>query len=242
MWVPRELVEVVARGLREAQKALDREQAVYGLDGLAELELHPVIEQVIAGAGIPLVREQPYPGNVSRRLKRTARERCDLVLLPPGVEVLGDPVARLKELDRARETLFAGQAEAMLQAEPVAGPEDAFWLEVKVVGQHTLTHGVCGPNGAYGGELAAALADLAKIARDPVIRFGGLLLVLFNDSDATAQHDLRALTHRALDRDLPTSVPDHEGFAISDRIGNARCTVAIFPARCTLWMAGTDSD
>jgi hypothetical protein len=118
-------------------------------------------------------------------------------------------------------------------APQVATAEDAFWLEVKLVGQFCHTDGVPGPNGQYGSELTRAITqDVRKLAADPEVLHAGLLLVLLTDSEGTARHDLVVATERALARRAPVRLPMLEGFDIGDRIGNRRVTLAMFePSR-----------
>ncbi|MCW5755160.1 MAG: hypothetical protein KIT24_10690 [Phycisphaeraceae bacterium] len=227
MWSTVELLEAIAAGLGEHERALAREQAVYGLDALSEVELHPLIASSLERSGWQVVRECVYPGDAE--VKRSARDRCDLVLAPEGASGVRDPV---RERQLSEGTLFA---ECPTRGEE-ADAEDAYWLEVKTVGQWGLTHGVCCANAGYAAELRGLVEDLGKLGRDPVIRFGGVLVVLFTETEAAGAHDLDVVVHQALDRGLPAGVPERSGFAMTDRLGNAWCTVAIVPARCTRWM------
>ncbi len=214
--------------------ALDGEQAVRGLDALSEVEFHPLLAQAFVGMGLGVAREAVYPGQIelaSRvRARRAERERCDLVLLPlPGAS-LRDPVRERIHRDEELGTLFGSLAPT--PHEDRIAPEDAFWLEIKVVAQFAYTNGWTGPNRAYASELTRALADLPKIARDPSIHRGGLLLIAFTRDRATAEHDLGVLRERAIERDEPMRPPVHVSFHIGDRIGNAACTLWLAPARC----------
>jgi hypothetical protein len=214
------------------------EQAVHGLDALSEVELHPLLAGAFGAAGFGVKREWPYPGVVEKRPKYSARNRCDVVLMGAGQELL-DPVAELLETDKAAGTLFesvattdvAGATKTLAGAQcQVCQACDAFWMEVKVVGQYTYTLGVPGPNRAYGSELTGSLrVDLAKIGADSALRWAGLLLVLFTDEKETADHDLMVALHRSLDQGLSFSAPLVEAFEIPDRIGNRVCSVAMVP-------------
>jgi hypothetical protein len=228
MWDYRELVRIAREGLEGYSRAGAVEQAVYGLDALSEVELHPLLASAFEGAGLGVRREWPYPGDVEKRQKLGARSRCDLVLTGAGEELL-DPVAELLETDKAAGTLFEA-APTLTQAGPRRFAGDALWMEVKVVGQYTYTLGVPGPNRAYGSDLTGSLAiDLAKIAADSALRWAGLLLVLFTDERETADHDLMVALHRALDKGLSFSAPLVEAFEIPDRVGNRVCSVALVP-------------
>lgn len=168
------------------------------------------------------------------------RQRCDLVLTPaPGLTV-ADPVRRAKlARSRRREvagTLFEGlaasQPAAAGGADPAAiPPEDAFWLEVKLVGQYCYEAGVPGPNRTYASQLVrGSAADLAKLAKDPHIQDAGLLIILFSETPEIAEHDLVVAMHRCLDRGVAASTPLTASFHITDRIGNHACTVALIRA------------
>lgn len=226
MWSPDQLLALARRGLEAAERRAVEAQDVHGLDARREVELHPVLAEGFRAGGLGVLREQPYPGEVQRRAKRPSRDRCDLVLLPRPSLRLADPVSYLIESDRDAATLFAGIAPP---PDPTrVGPEDAYWLEVKAVGQFTYTDGVPGENRAYGTELVRGLCDdLAKLAQEAFIHAGGVLLIHFTRTDDVAAHDLDAAMHRVLDRGLPVRSPRREMFTISDRIGNAGCSVAL---------------
>jgi len=185
------------------------------------------------------------------------RQRCDLVLIePPGVR-LDDQLLQQKAVRKrkraAEGTLFESLAVAEaengatgpefrgtrgLASDPRATqglavrPEDAFWLEVKVVAQHGLTDGVLGPNRSYAAELSRGpIADLAKLAADERVVHAAALVVLFTDTQATAQHDLSILLHKCLDRELPVCSPVLRHVPVLDRLGNAVCTVCLVGVR-----------
>lgn len=228
MWRPEQIADIAAAGLQERSEALRLEQAVRGLDALQEVQFHPLLADAFAGAGLGVAAEFPYPGPAGRRPRRSERERCDLVLTPsPEVGIL-DPVAELKYRDEAEGGLF--DPEVVAEAYPGIPPEEAYWLEVKVVGQYCFSAGVPGPNRTYASELlTTSAADLTKLSREPRIRHGALLLVLFTADEATARHDLTAFMHRCLDRELPVQSPSKAGFAIPDLIGNTVCTATVVP-------------
>lgn len=125
----------------------------------------------------------------------------------------------------APEVSGAEEARGGLLAAPVSAA-DAFWLEVKVVGQFCYTSGVPGPNGTYASQLVRGVgADIRKLRDDPSIVRGAALLVLFAADELVASHDLLALSHRCIDAGLPIRSPLAAGFAIPDRIGNQWCAV-----------------
>lgn len=232
MWNPDHIAQIAAASLRKRAQDLAAEQAVRGLDALAELALHPLLATGFGEAGFGVFREHPYPGEVHRRPRHAERERCDLVLaLTPGLAII-DPVARLKAQDAAAGTLFADAAPEMLAAEAGIDPADAFWIEVKIVGQFTFTHGVPGPNRTYSGELLRiGSSDVPKLAREARIQWAGVLLILFSQDERTAKHDLGVFFTRCVERNLPIREPSITGFDIPDLIGNSRCSVLLLPVR-----------
>lgn len=244
MWIDEEIISIATDVLAAAEESLRAEQAVYGLDALTELQLHPTLARAYQAAGFGVLREQPYPGIVRRRFQQ--HDRCDLVLLPERADALAMPVEESRR--RARRARAEQPALWSEPAEPEktdgaaaprgVDPADAYWLEFKTLGQFTFTHGVPGPNPAYASGLRTALDDLSKLAADATLRRGGLLVVLFTADEATATHDLRVLAERALARDIPMSSPLVRTITIQERIGNATCALALFPARCTKWIEG----
>lgn len=231
MWSVDEILRHCARSLTEQASRADAEQAVRGIDALAELDIHPILQNGLEAAGFGLWPEHPYPGQPQNRPQHRERERCDLVLVEEPGLALADPLAAVLERDQLEQTLFAGLADERPNARAV-GPDDAFWLEVKVVGQYSFVENVPGPNRSYSSQLVQGPAtDIAKLARDEMICHGAVLLVLFTESEEVAKHDLNAMVHRCLDKDLPVSAPIVEHFEITDRIGNRCCSVALIRVR-----------
>lgn len=168
------------------------------------------------------------------------RQRADLVLLPTGANSLRDVVTTRKAARRTRDegagTLFdahATQAAAAIESGSAndprsAAPEDAFWLEVKVVSQFAYTCGVPGPNATYASDLRRGLSqDLAKLAADRHIHTGAALLIHLAQDRVTAEHDLGLLMHALVDRGLPIQPPASVSIDIQERIGNSVCTLAL---------------
>lgn len=227
MWRPDQIADLAAAALQRRGDELRLEQAVRGLDALSEVEFHPLLADGLAAAGFGVALEFPYPGQPRRRPRFSERERCDLVLTPtPELAVL-DPVALVRQEDEAAGTLFGG-----VPAPPPPGipPDEAYWIEVKLVGQFCFSNGVPGPNRTYASELLTnAAKDIPKLARDPVIRHAALLIILFTADRPTADHDLAAFMHRCLDRELPVGSPSLARFTIPDLIGNTHGTIAMVP-------------
>ncbi|MFI4897759.1 MAG: hypothetical protein ACIARR_08030 [Phycisphaerales bacterium JB059] len=231
-WSGRELVEIAAQTLRDRDAALREEQAVFGLDAMDEVALHPVLGAGFRGAGLGVHPEQVYAGSVEARAARRERERCDLVLAGDPEARLLDPVAELVEIDRASGTLFEPVAETMVPEGAVVEPGEAYWLEVKAVAQVAYVSGTPGPNRAYASQLVGGPgADIVKLAREPTIRHGGAMVILFAQDVETGEHDIAQMFHALLDRDLPISETVWEGFEIEDRAGNGACVVALAGVR-----------
>jgi hypothetical protein len=244
VWTPETLatviVECCARGLQRRRDELTAEQAVRGIDALSEREIHPLLRGALGAAGLGVFAEVPYPGQPGTRPRHAERLKCDIVITEsPALPVI-DPVAELKTIDAAEGTLFAAAAGAIARgSRRGVAPGDAFWLEVKSVGQHCYTAAVPGPNRSYSSELLGVVpTDVPKLAADATIRHAGLLLVLFTETDEVAEHDVAVLMHRCLDRGLPVAWPATERFAIPDLIGNRRCTLSLVPVRTVAWSGG----
>ena len=206
-WSTAEMADALEAGLRARAAADDAEGAVYGFDALDELGLHPLLAGALEAAGWGVWREQRYPGHRHKR-KKSEGLRCDLVLTEGGLPLRDPEVAG---------TLFGGQ--------PAAEVEEAFWLEVKTVAQFE----VGGAFGRYSAELLnPVMKDVRKVGGDGVIRHGGLVLVLFTANEEVATHDLRVWHGRCLDKGLAVGLPAVRGFAITERIGNGWCAVAVF--------------
>lgn len=209
-WFPADIADAVEAGLRARAAADDAAQAVYGIDALDELGLHPLIAEAIAAEGYGVWPEQRYPGHW-HKTKKSHGLRCDLVLTRDGLP-LRDP--------EIKDTLFDATA--------AEDAEAAYWLEVKTVAQFETS----GAFKRYSAELLQPVAkDVQKIWSDGVIRHGGLLIALFTQSQEVAEHDLAAWHERCLRKGYPVGPPAVRGFAINDRIGNAWCAAAVFGVR-----------
>lgn len=208
VWHPFEIVNAVEAGLRGAAGGADLEQAVYSIDALDELGLHPVIERGLKGAGFGVWREQRYPSQRTGKRGSEGR-RCDMVLTEDG--------RLLAELE-PEPTLFDPPDAVAL--------EDAYWLEIKTVAQHTTE----GPFPHYARELLSPVAqDIKKLYGDGKIAHAGLLLVLFNEDQRTAEHDIVAWYNRCRAKLVPVLSPVTRGFALRDRLGNGWVSVSLFP-------------
>ncbi|MBL8762699.1 MAG: hypothetical protein JNM07_00330 [Phycisphaerae bacterium] len=241
MWNAEELLDATAGALRGLESRLSLEQAVYGMDAKDEVELHAEVAAGFLAAGFGVHREQPYPGEWRRKKGRRRelpegpeRLRCDLVLAAAdGAVEIADPLKAARGAEEARAaaagTLFEGRVGEEVSA-PSTGidPSAAYWLELKVVGQHSYRAGVPGPNRTYTSELLRGpTRDLTKLCNDREIVNGGVMVLHFGADERIASHDLARLMERCLDRELPIRSPSRRVVPIADRIGNAVATVLL---------------
>jgi len=207
-WSVADIADALEAGFAKENDRLAGEQAVYGLDALDEVALHPVIARAFAEAGYGVHREKRYPAD-RRKRRESEGERCDFVFTPDG--------RALAEPDRAG-TLFDPADAAPL--------DEAFWLEVKVAWQFTIE----GPNPRYSAQmLSVARRDVAKLAKDPQILHAGLCLIAFVQDEQIAKHDLAVWYERYVERGLPVGFPSRRLTPISNRIGNGVAAVAVSP-------------
>lgn len=245
MWDARVIVEAVCRGLAGAERSRGVEQSPFGIESLAESEVHPLIADGLRAEGFGALREQPYPGEwVSKKGRRRAlpdesqRNRCDIVITPRAGLRLADRLSEAKKHEAVKAkmsgTLFETQAlaEAPRHDSTAAGVDEVFWLELKTAGQFTYIDGVPGPFG-YGSVFVRGItADLKKLRDDPEVLHGGAMMVLFCADEEVARHDITLVGTRCADRGLLATVPTIGGVPIPDRIGNRWCGVGLFtPAR-----------
>ena len=232
MWQGFDAAMVISAVLERRQRELAAEQAVRGLDAMKELELHGLIAEACHGAGFGVLREVAYP-TLGEATRNSARSRCDLVLTALPGQSLIDALATKREIAARVGTLFAQlpAEKAAAEASDVAlvSAAECLWVEIKCVAQVAYTHGVPSPNRGYGSELVQALrTDLDKLAADPAIFEGVVVLVLFTQDERTARNDLIVAANRCLDHASAIASMSSRSFAISDRAGNACCTVAAF--------------
>ena len=208
MWSYADVADVLRDGLAAQAEEYDVQQAVYGLDALDEVALHPVLAQSLESGGYGVFREQRYPADRPRR-RGSEGQRCDLVLTPDG-----RPLAQ----PEADQTLF--------EPADAAAADDALWMEVKVVHQFTPR----GPNARYSGQLLATVQqDAARLSSDEGILHAAVLLVLFARDGRVAEHDLGIWYDRALAKGVPVGSPARRWIDLNDRCGNALCAVALCP-------------
>lgn len=231
MWLPDELLKTAVETLRREEQRLVNEQAVHGIDRYSEVELHGIIATGFLAQGHGAFRECLYPCAASPHLRRSERQRCDVVLTPSADRPPLDPTEVERAAAAARGTLFAHEP-AVTAGDSSCPCEEAYWLEVKLVGQFTFSRGVPIPNTTYASELMRGMrADLDKLTCDPMIRCGAAMLILFNADDRIAEHDIEVLRERTNARASAPFSFLASGFRIADRIGNQRCTVVLASAR-----------
>lgn len=201
------LADHVRAALADAEEALRLEQAVRGIDALDEVGLHALLAGRLA-LHFSVAREVHYPSTLGKKL--THRQRCDLVLTPAGCPL---------RLDFAPPLLFDPSSQV--------GPDAGFWLEVKAAWQFRAG-GV--RHGAYGAQWRNGIvADLRKMEAEPAIRNGGLLLIVFNESNVVLDKDLTLIEDVLTEQEVLAGDRQVRTLAILDRIGHSRCTAAIWP-------------
>ncbi|MCA9279569.1 MAG: hypothetical protein H6815_00935 [Phycisphaeraceae bacterium] len=208
------------------------EQSPVGVDMHTELELHEIIKQQFVAdfPDLTCIREQPFPGKPLSGPKLTDRQRCDFVLLPAGSTSIADPEQVRRERAAVADTLFAGSSVEAVTHKGLADPSDCFWLEIKLA--RALITGERGvrPNPGWSKELIQLpISDVEKLAEDPLIERSALAILAFGPDERTVCHDLDIALTRALDRGVALRSPIIRGQPITDRIGNAWCSIAVWP-------------
>jgi hypothetical protein len=201
------LADHLERAIRAAEDELRLEQAVYGLDARDERALQTLLAERLAG-DYEVAREVHYPS--TRGSKLTHRQRCDLVLSPRGHPV---------RLDRSPPTLF--------DPPDLCEPGDALWLEVKVA--HQFREGGA-RHTRYGAQWRQAVVkDLKKMEAEPLIREAGLVLVVFNESQAILDKDLELFESILAAKEVLAGFRHVRSVPITERIGHHLCALAVWP-------------
>jgi hypothetical protein len=225
-WDASELVQGIADGLEQEAAARDAAQERQGLDSLLELALHQLVGAAFRRSGYGVWPEQRYPVD-RQNSRRNHGRRCDMVLTPAG-----RPLSLLEGMNGHARLPFPQETHFCREGAPVIPLAEAFWLEIKRVAQHASG----GPALDYSAGLFTQwAADVRKISSDPGLMYAALLVIAFTADATTARHDLDLWRLRCLERDLPLLSPATMGFSIGDRLGNAHCSLAIFPI-----LAGVD--
>lgn len=225
-----ELAFLLAEGLKQREEALALEQSPKGLDALSELEMHAMLETQCRSAGYGAWREQPFPSQVAIGRKKSTRHRCDLVLTPAGTTLI-DPQRELDHAWQTRGTLFEHAEQSAAAPRRICQPEDASWIEIKVIAQISYVNGIPGPNRSYSSQLIRSMFDdLRKLGDEARILRGFVVLILFTAGSSVAEHDLGMALNEALKMGAKARSPCFEHFRITDRVGNDNCTVAVVPS------------
>ncbi len=203
------IADAIEAGLRTEAERCDHEQSPFGLDALDELQLPPILAAALRAADYGIYPEQKYPEPTRR--PDNEGERCDLVLTPD------------------RQPLAAPGWEPTLFDPPHAvSMDEAFWLEIKVVGQFTCD----GPNSRYSAQLLTdAGQDVRKLSSNPGLVHAALLIVLYAEDAGVAEHDLAVWLDRCLQKRLPVGSPSLRSFDITERLGNRCCALGLYPVR-----------
>lgn len=207
MWDFARVAEDVAEVVELAERALQLEQAVYGIDSFEELKL-----QSIVAAGLKqryeVAREVHYPSSAGNKL--THRRRCDIVLSPTG---------RPLKLDSKPASLFDPPNQT--------APDAALWLEVKIAKQFK-EFGV--RHGGYGQQWRTAVVDdLKKIEAEPLIHDAGLLLLVFTESLEVLEKDLQLFEDTLVRKEVLAGFRKGRSTRILDRMGHQFATIALWP-------------
>ncbi|HYO10699.1 MAG TPA: hypothetical protein VER17_17170 [Tepidisphaeraceae bacterium] len=201
------LADHLGQVLAQAEADLRLEQAVYGLDAKDEVTLHKLLADGLA-RHYAVAREVHYPGTAGRKL--THRQRCDLVLSPPG---------RPLRLDSAPPSLF--------DPPEACEPREALWLEVKVAYQFReggIRHG------GYGAQWRGGVVeDLRKMDADEKIREAGLVLIVFNESADILEKDLQLFEDVLAQKEVLAGFRHVRSVPILERMGHKLCTAAVWP-------------
>lgn len=207
-WRFDDVADALGQVLEGAERDLRLEQAVYGLDALKETALQALLAGGLKQAGFcEVAREVYYPSALAR--KRPSRQRCDLVLTPPGRPLL----------DREAIDLFTDP-----EACP---PTEALWLEVKCAYQFQeggRSHG------GYGDQWRnATVKDLQKMEAEPLIRDAGLALIVFTAGREVLEKDLELFEDVLARREVLAGFRQVRTIEILERNGHTTATVAVWP-------------
>ncbi len=229
---------ILESGFFDAGYGVLRERPYPGL-WMSHLGKHPVVPTLTQRERCDLVITE-LPSQVLRDDPTQRRDGLQDDLLAAGT-LFSDPAHRITPIVRKKRTKAAATTKPKAPApqphlspdQPIS-PDEAFWLEVKVVGQFTISRGITCPNRSYSTELVTAVySDCYKLASDPIILRGGLLLILHAQDHRTARHDLDVAIQQAWSRGSTCRTPLVDGFPLSDRIGNTWATIALIERPAT---------
>ena len=201
-----DVVGALEAGLKAAAADVDAEQAVRGLDHQKELELQALLASSLERAGFFVAREQRYPADRTKK-QRSSGRRCDLVVTRAGPLLLED----------AQPGLWNGPAQL---------PQQALWIEVKVLKQFLAS----GPNFGWAEALSSPpTQEIARLSGDVSVGAAAQLLLLFTASPEVAEHDAAVWRSGVVARGLFVRAPAYRHIPISDRLGNTTLTLCFLP-------------
>lgn len=201
-WYLGDLADQVAAAVADLEAGLQLEQAPHGIDEWDERPLQRALATAL-GRHHQVTLEAHYPSTAGRKLSH--RPRCDLVLSRPG-----RPLAQ-------GETLPLDLCPA----------DEALWLELKVAHQRRAGGA---PDGRYGAQWRRNLiADLRKMAAEPMIRDAALVLVAFTDDEDVLRRDLDGFESLLVRHDVMAGFRQVRTLPIVERIGHRVCGIALWP-------------
>jgi len=197
-----DLADQVTAALAELEAGLRLEQAPHGLDEWQERAVQRALAAGLARHH-EVACEVHYPSSAGRKLSH--RQRCDVVLS-----------ARGRPLAGAQPSLF-----------DECPAEQALWLELKVARQRR-------PDGRgdarYGAQWRRNLiADLHKMAAEPLIHDAALVLIAFTADQASFARDLDGFESLMVRNDVVAGFRQVRSLPIVERIGHRLCGVALWP-------------
>jgi hypothetical protein len=196
------VADEVAAAVADLEAALRLEQAPHGLDEWDERAVQRALAAALRRSH-EVALEVHYPSTAGR--KRSHRPRCDLVLSARGWPL------------RQGESLPL----------PLCPAEEALWLELKVA--HQLRPGG-GRDARYGEQWRRHLiADLGKMAAEPLIRDAALVLVAFTEDEPTLRRDLDTFEALLARHAVLAGFRHVRVLPIAERIGHRVCGVAVWP-------------
>ena len=196
------VADEVAAAVAELEAGLRLEQAPHGLDEWDERAWQRALAAALR-RGHEVALEAHYPSTVGRKLSH--RPRCDLVL------------------SRRGRPLHQGESLPF----DLSRPEEALWLELKLA--HQLAAGAA-RDGRYGEQWRRNLvADLCKMAAEPLLRDAALLLIAFTEDEATLRRDLDTFEALLTRHDVLAGFRQLRVLPILERIGHHVCGVALWP-------------
>ena len=197
----------LALALGDAEEALRLEQAVYGLDAKDERQLQALLAEGLS-PHYCVSREVHYPSSAAN--KRTHRQRCDLVITPPG---------RPLKLDWSPPGLFDPPDPCL--------PAEALWLEVKCAYQFREGHQ---RHTGYGQQWRSAIVeDLKKMEAEPLIKKAGLVLIVFNETRDILGKDLELFEEVLIQKEVLAATRIVRSTDIWERNGHRLCTCVLWP-------------